>query len=75
PPRHQNDLRLALKEAQLQRLLGHISPHFTFNTLNNIRALILIDPALAREQITRFAGTLRYGVRGAMEQGSQLSLH
>ncbi|UXA53213.1 histidine kinase [Xanthomonas prunicola] len=58
--RHQNDLRLALKEAQLQRLLGHISPHFTFNTLNNIRALILMDPELAREQLTRFASTLRY---------------
>lgn len=62
--RLQNDLRLALKEAQLQRLLGHISPHFTFNTLNNIRALILLDPALAREQITRFASTLRYQFTG-----------
>ncbi|MCF5936119.1 histidine kinase, partial [Xanthomonas perforans] len=65
--RHQNDLRLALKEAQLQRLLGHISPHFTFNTLNNIRALILIDPELAREQITRFASTLRYQFTGGEE--------
>ena len=65
--RHQNDLRLALKEAQLQRLLGHISPHFTFNTLNNIRALILKDPELAREQITRFASTLRYQFSGGEE--------
>lgn len=65
--RHQNDLRLALKDAQLQRLLGHISPHFTFNTLNNIRALILKDPALAREQITRFASTLRYQFTGSEE--------
>ncbi|WP_243391136.1 sensor histidine kinase [Xanthomonas prunicola] len=65
--RHQNDLRLALKEAQLQRLLGHISPHFTFNTLNNIRALILMDPELAREQITRFASTLRYQFSGGEE--------
>ena len=58
--RHQKDLLLALKDAQLQRLLGHTSPHFTFNTLNNIRALILRDPELAREQITRFASMLRY---------------
>ncbi|WP_386065098.1 sensor histidine kinase [Tahibacter sp. UC22_41] len=65
--RHQNDLRLALKEAQLQRLLGHISPHFTFNTLNNIRALILKAPDLAREQITRFASTLRYQFAGGEE--------
>lgn len=65
--RHQNDLRVALKDAQLQRLLGHISPHFTFNTLNNIRALILKDPELAREQITRFASTLRYQFAGGEE--------
>lgn len=63
--RHQKDLQLALKEAHLQRLLGHISPHFTFNTLNNIRALILKDPDLAREQITRFANTLRYQFTGS----------
>ncbi|KGR37681.1 hypothetical protein [Xanthomonas vasicola] len=36
--RHQNDLRLALKEVQLHRLPGHISPHFPFNTLNNADA-------------------------------------
>ena len=65
--RHQNDLRLALKDAQLQRLLAHTHPHFTFNTLNNIRALILKDPELAREQITRFAGTLRYQFAGGEE--------
>lgn len=65
--RQQNDLRLALKDAQLQRLLGHVSPHFTFNTLNNIRALILKDPHLAREQITRFASTLRYQFSGGDE--------
>ncbi|XUP35389.1 histidine kinase (plasmid) [Xanthomonas axonopodis pv. vasculorum] len=48
----------------MQRLFGHISPHFTFNTLNNIRALILINPELVREQITRFASTLRYQFTG-----------
>ncbi|MCF5941661.1 histidine kinase, partial [Xanthomonas perforans] len=33
----------------------------------NIRALILIDPELAREQITRFASTLRYQFTGGEE--------
>ncbi|NYF22086.1 hypothetical protein HDC36_003562 [Xanthomonas sp. JAI131] len=62
--RTQRDLQLALKDAQLQRLLGQLSPHFTFNTLNNIRALILKDPEAAREQLTRFAATLRYQFSG-----------
>jgi len=65
--RHQNDLRLALREAELQRLLSHVGPHFIFNTLNNIRALVLKDPELAREQIGRFANTLRYQFTGGTE--------
>jgi len=53
-------LKLALKEAEVQRLLGQLSPHFTFNTINNIRALILKDPEAARSMLGKFAATLRY---------------
>jgi hypothetical protein len=53
-------LKLALKEAEVQRLLGQLSPHFIFNTLNNIRALILQDTEAARQLLTQFANTLRY---------------
>ncbi len=53
-------LQLALKEAEVQRLLGQLSPHFIFNTLNNIRALILQDAEAARQVLTQFANTLRY---------------
>ena len=53
-------LQLALKEAEVQRLLGQLSPHFIFNTLNNIRALILQDADAARQVLTQFANTLRY---------------
>lgn len=53
-------LKLALKDAEVKRLLGQLSPHFTFNALNNIRALILKDPDAARQLLTQFAATLRY---------------
>jgi len=43
-----------------RRLLGQLSPHFTFNTINNIRALILKDPEAARSMLGKFAATLRY---------------
>lgn len=56
----ENALQLALREAQIQRLLGQLSPHFTFNALNNIRALILKDSEAARTLLARFASTLRY---------------
>ncbi|MBK8635014.1 MAG: histidine kinase [Saprospiraceae bacterium] len=35
------ELEAALKEAQLNTLKSQINPHFMFNSLNNIRALIL----------------------------------
>lgn len=56
----QGELALALKEAQLQALLGHLGPHFMFNAINNIRALILKDADAARTMLGKFATTLRY---------------
>ena len=56
----QSELQLALKDAQLQALLGHLGPHFMFNAINNIRALILKDADAARAMLGKFAATLRY---------------
>ena len=56
----QRELQLALKDAQLQALLGHLGPHFMFNAINNIRALILKDAEAARVMLGKFATTLRY---------------
>ncbi|MCX7041233.1 MAG: histidine kinase [Gammaproteobacteria bacterium] len=56
----QSELLLALKDAQLQALLGHLGPHFMFNAINNIRALVLKDADAARTMLGKFASTLRY---------------
>jgi sensor histidine kinase YesM len=48
-----------LKEAQLNTLMGQINPHFLFNTLNNIRSLVSIDPQKSRKMITSLADLLR----------------
>ncbi len=56
-------LQLALREAELRALEAQINPHFLFNSLNSIRALVVEDPALAQEMITRFANLLRYNLR------------
>lgn len=52
----------ALKDAQLQALRAQINPHFLFNTLNTVRALISDDPARAREAVTVLSGILRAGL-------------
>ncbi|PWA11503.1 sensor histidine kinase [Flavobacterium laiguense] len=51
-----------LKESQLNVLKGQINPHFMFNSLNNIRGLILENPENSRDMITRLSEMLRYSL-------------
>jgi len=51
-----------LKESQLNTLKGQINPHFMFNSLNNIRGLILEDTYKSREMITHLSEMLRYSL-------------
>ncbi len=56
------ELENSLKESQLNMLIGQINPHFMFNSLNNIRALMLEDVTKSREMITRLSDMLRYSL-------------
>ena len=58
----QANLEANLKESQLNTLKGQINPHFMFNSLNNIRGLILEDTKKSREMITRLSEMLRYSL-------------
>ncbi|MFD1755544.1 sensor histidine kinase [Rufibacter sediminis] len=53
-------LQLSLKEAELQAIRSQLNPHFLFNSLNNIRSLVLVDQNKAREMITRLSAMMRY---------------
>ena len=63
--RNQKDLvdRLSLektvKELELQTIKSHINPHFIFNSLNSIRALVEENPSRARTAITELSNILR----------------
>lgn len=46
--------------AELKNLKSQLHPHFLFNTLNNIYALITIDPEKARTAVYDLGGLLRY---------------
>jgi two-component system LytT family sensor kinase len=48
-----------LAEAELRALRAQISPHFLFNTLNSIAAMVRIDAEGARELIVEFANFFR----------------
>jgi len=55
-------LEANLKESQLNTLKGQINPHFMFNSLNNIRGLMLEDVSRARNMLTNLSETLRYSL-------------
>jgi hypothetical protein len=53
-------LELAVRETELRALRSQLNPHFLFNSLNSLRALVTEDPARAQEAITGLAGLLRH---------------
>jgi LytS/YehU family sensor histidine kinase len=53
---------LAAERARLAALRHQLQPHFLFNALNSIRALIDEDPARARAMITGVADLLRHAL-------------
>ncbi len=66
------ELRALATEAELKALKAQMSPHFFFNTLNTIAALIHTDPALAESSVERLAEMFRY-VLASSDRG-QVSL-
>lgn len=56
------ELNTNLKQAQLNTLKGQINPHFMFNSLNNIRGLMLEDVDRSREMLTKLSEMLRYSL-------------
>ncbi|MDB6093265.1 MAG: signal transduction histidine kinase, LytS [Verrucomicrobia bacterium] len=51
------------KEAELRALKSQVNPHFIFNSLNSLRALIDEDPSRARQAVTQLANLLRYSLQ------------
>lgn len=56
-------LAATVKEAELRALKSQVNPHFIFNALNSLRALIDEDPARARQSVTQLANLLRYSLQ------------
>jgi sensor histidine kinase YesM len=56
-------LATSVKEAELRALKSQLNPHFLFNSLNSLRALIDEDAPRARESVTRLANMLRYSLQ------------
>lgn len=56
-------LEALVKSFELKTIKSHINPHFIFNALNSIRALVDENPSRARTAITELSNILRSSLR------------
>jgi two-component system, LytTR family, sensor kinase len=65
-------LEALVKSLELKTIKAHINPHFIFNALNGIRALIDENPVRARKAVTELSNILRSSLNA--EKGETVSL-
>ena len=65
-------LETTVKELELKTIKSHINPHFIFNSLNSIRALVDENPTRARRAITELSNILRSSMQA--EKSETVSL-
>jgi two-component system LytT family sensor kinase len=65
-------LEALVKSLELKTIKAHINPHFIFNALNGIRALIDENPVRARKAVTELSNILRSSLN--VEKGETVSL-
>lgn len=63
-----HELSLRLSEARLEVLRGQLQPHFVFNALHSVSALIPMDPQAAQEALNSVAELLRASLNLADRQ-------
>lgn len=68
-----NELEGQLAKAHLQSLKSQLQPHFLFNTMHSVSALMLTDVPAADRMITRLADLLRMNLEFAGTQITSLN--
>jgi LytS/YehU family sensor histidine kinase len=66
-------LQSLVKELELKTIKAHINPHFIFNALNSIRALVDENPQRARQAITELSNLLRSSMQAEKVETTPLS--
>jgi signal transduction histidine kinase len=56
-------LEIAAKDAELRALQAQVNPHFFFNSMNSVRALIYEDQNAAAQMIDQLASVMRYALQ------------
>ena len=71
--RQQLELQVLTRDAELRALRAQVNPHFLFNTLNSIAALIHENPAAAEDVVTRLADVFRHALTASGREHTRLA--
>jgi two-component system sensor histidine kinase AlgZ len=75
---HSLELSMLAREAELRALRAQVHPHFLFNSLNSISALVSTDPVRAREMCVLlaefFRRTLAFGEKPGVSLEEELAV-
>jgi len=66
-------LEARMRDAEFRQLKAQLNPHFLFNSLNSIRALVETDPQRARTAITQLSELLRSALKTGDKKVVRLS--
>ncbi len=66
-------LEVLAKDAQLRALQAQVNPHFFFNSLNSVRALIFEDREAAAHMIDQLANLMRHALQSSQHATVPLS--
>jgi hypothetical protein len=66
-------LEVQAKDSELRALQAQVNPHFFFNSLNSVRALIYENPENAAQMIDQLASLMRYALQSG--QRDTVPLH
>lgn len=70
---HSAKLQMQLAKSRLQALKSHLQPHFLFNTMHSISALMLTDVRTADKMMSRLSDLLRLSLENSEIQTTRLS--
>jgi len=65
-------LEVLARDAQLDALSAQLQPHFLFNAMNVLRALIPENPARARDLVTELSDLMRYALQAGRRERVKL---
>jgi signal transduction histidine kinase len=66
-------LEVAAKDAELRALQAQVNPHFFFNSMNSVRALVYEDQDAAAQMIDQLASVMRYALQSGHHDTVPLS--